>query len=299
LQGQQKGPLGEDNPPQDGQAKNNDFFFNVKAFDLETDEQKTNFWKSMESGREAFYQSVTEKIQKQFEAERQEVLKAYESGGTEKAIKTIDNQIKAWQKLLTGVYVDVMQAFGDEMFNQLKNDANNLEVKIPITRVFNVFDKLVQKFIATTVAQKVVQVTDVTKAKISNLIGLGENEGESIQQIAKRIDTLYLDEIIPNRSTVIARTEVIGASNAGNSYAADQTGLKLEKEWISTRDSRTRDENDLFDHVSMDGVRVPKSDPYVVPGKKGDDSIMFPGDPNGQAGNVIQCRCTESYKRIK
>jgi HK97 family phage portal protein len=297
LQGQQKGPSGTDQitPPDDtGPAKSKDFFLS-KAFDLETDEQKTLYWKSMENGREKFYQSVTDQVQRLFEAERQTVLKSYESGGEEKAIQSIDNGIKAWQKLLAGVYVEVMQTFGDEIFKQLKNDSIQMETK----GLFNVFHKFVQEFIAKTVAQKVVQITDVTKNKIKGIINVGHTNGESIVEISQRLDSLYLDQIIPNRSVVIARTEVIGASNAGNSYAADQTGLKLEKIWISTKDNRTRDENDNFDHVSMDGVKVLKNDPYDVPGKKGNDSIMFPGDPNGQAGNIIQCRCTEYYKKIK
>lgn len=180
-----------------------------------------------------------------------------------------------------------MDEFGSAVFESFKKDfSSDIELKL-IPNVFNVFDKFVQKFIATTVAKKVVGVADVTKKKIRGIIAPLEAAGASIEQIAKAIDGLYLDQIIPNRSEVIARTEVIGASNAGSSHAADQTGLKLNKEWLSTRDDRTRDT-----HVEIDGEIKPKEEKYS-------NDLMFPGDPNGEAEEVIQCRCTEIYKRVK
>jgi HK97 family phage portal protein len=264
-------------------------FFNVKALNIETDEQKDLFWKAMENGREKFYDRVAKEVQKQFEKERKAVLNAFKNGGESGALKAIDQ--KAWQKLYAAIYVEVMQTFGTSLMNQFKKDAgNHMETKaplIPLEKIFNVFDKAVQKFIATTVAKKVVGVTDVTKTKIRKIIKTQEAAGASIDQIAEELDKLYLDQIIPNRSEVIARTEVIGASNAGNAYAADQTGLKLSKTWLATRDERTRET-----HETIDGETVKKEELYS-------NGLEFPGDPNGDAKEVIQCRCTETYAVIK
>lgn len=243
----------------------------------------------MEKGRENYYETVTGHVQKLFEKERKAVIKAYASGGQEAALKAIDQ--KEWHELIATVYVRVMDDFGGQLMGQFKKNAGvHLETKAPLISletIFKVFDKAVQRFIASTVAKKVVGITDVTKDKIRSLIKVGEAGGESIEQIAKRIDALYLDQIIPNRSTVIARTEVIGASNAGNSFAAEQTGLKLNKEWLSTPDERTRDSHD-----AINGEIVPKEEPYS-------NGLMFPGDPTGEAKEVIQCRCTEIYSVIK
>lgn len=240
----------------------------------------------MESGREKYYKDVEESLQMLFAAEQKDVVKAFKAGGADAAIKAIqENDLKL---LLTKVYVEVIDDFGTQLMDQFKKDAgNHLETKapkIPLETVFKVFDKLVQKFISTTVAKKVVGIGKTTRDKLKNVIKVGEAAGESIDQIAARIDTLYLDEIIPNRSVVIARTEVIGASNAGNSLAAEQTGLKLNKSWLATRDDRTRET-----HSAIDGETVPKDKPYS-------NGLMFPGDPTGEAKEVIQCRCTETYK---
>jgi hypothetical protein len=221
-----------------------------------------------------------------FAAEQKAVVAAFKKGGADAAEKAIMQ--KEMQLLLTKVYVEVIDDFGTQLMDQFKKDAgNDLETKapkIPLETVFKVFDKFVQKFISSTVAKKVVGISLTTKLKIRGIIKKGEAAGESIDQIAARIDDLYLKQIIPNRSEVIARTEVIGASNAGNSLAADQTGLKLNKSWLATRDDRTRDT-----HNAMDGETVAKEKPYS-------NGLMFPGDPTGAAEEVIQCRCTEIYK---
>lgn len=226
-------------------------------------------------------------MQKQFEKERTAVLEGYKVNGTKGALKAVDGQNKAWLTLYTDLYVEVMGEFGQNVLNSLRKDiANDMELKL-FPKIFKVFDTFVQQFIATTVAQKVVGVTNVTKQKIQKVIGPLEAAGASIGQIMKELDKLYLDQIIPNRSEVIARTEVIGASNAGSSHAADQTGLKLTKEWLTTRDGRERES-----HATIDGEIKPKD-------KKYSNDLMFPGDPNGKAEEVIQCRCTEIYKRVK
>lgn len=270
--------------------KNDDFFLNKKAFNLEGDEQKTFYWKSMDRRRNAYNKRIAEKIAERFKAEKKAVLKAFNDGGINEIDKAINQGQKDWQKLFVAIYVEVMRDFGEQLFNNLKAQAVELEIKapdIPLEDAFDVFDDAVQSFIANTVARKVVQVTDTTKAKIRSKIAAGEAEGESIVELAERIDTLYLDQIIPNRSTVIARTEVIAASNAGNRYAAKQTGLELQKEWIATRDDRTRDT-----HEDLDGEKRNMDDEYS-------NRLLFPGDPSGEAEEVIQCRCTEGYNVIK
>jgi hypothetical protein len=161
-----------------------------------------------------------------------------------------------------------------------------MEIKGPLLELFNVFHTAVQKWITGNVAKKVVMVTDTTKELIKLRISKGEAEGEGIPEIAARIDELYLEQIIPNRSTVIARTEVISSSNAANRFAAQQTGLPLMKEWISTRDDRTRDT-----HEAVNGQTREFDEFYDV----GKAKLLFPGDPNGPANEVIQCRCTEGY----
>jgi uncharacterized protein with gpF-like domain len=89
---------------------------------------------------------------------------------------------------------------------------------------------------------------------------------------------------------VIARTEAIGAYNAGTfagfvSYAS-QLGGSWEKVWLATHDHRTRRTHAR--ETGADGQRVGLLDPFKV----GDGLLMFPGDPTGPPEEVIQCRCS-------
>lgn len=81
-----------------------------------------------------------------------------------------------------------------------------------------------------------------------------------------------------------ARTCFTGAQNAGRMasyYRAEQMGIEVEKEWIATLDSRTRES-----HIRADGERV-KYDELFSTG------LRYPGDPNGQdASEIYNCRCT-------
>ena len=106
-------------------------------------------------------------------------------------------------------------------------------------------------------------------------------QGESMDKIAKRI--MNVQEMNKTQAIRSARTIVTGAENKGrqDSYArAEADGIILQKEWISTNDSRTR-----HSHAALDGAKVDQD-------KKFDNGLMYPGDPNGKPEEVWNCRCS-------
>jgi len=140
------------------------------------------------------------------------------------------------------------------------------------------------------VRNRLVRVPDEIYDLMAAQISQGVNLGDSIPKLAARVDIILstsASERWPNRATVIARTETIGALNAGRSDAfsavAQETGEKLEKLWLATDDSRTR-----TTHRQAEGQRVPVGQRFNVGGFE----LDFPGDPSGPAQEVIQCRCT-------
>lgn len=107
-------------------------------------------------------------------------------------------------------------------------------------------------------------------------------QGKSIKGMA---DDLQNRITTMNRNSAIrtARTAVTGAQNAGrmDSYAAaERMGIKLKKEWMATLDSRTR-----HSHAVLDGEKVDQD-------KKFSNGCRFPGDPQGPAWEIYNCRCT-------
>ena len=84
------------------------------------------------------------------------------------------------------------------------------------------------------------------------------------------------------RAERIARTETCGAYNAGAIDAGFAEGQAV-KVWMATGDDRTRD-----DHLAAAGACVPIADRFTV----GGEALMMPGDPQGPAHQIINCRCT-------
>lgn len=119
----------------------------------------------------------------------------------------------------------------------------------------------------------------------------GITEGRSLERVRDDIRVILTasgTDRWPNRAMTVARTETIGAVNAGvfrgAQLEADQRGDPAPfKQWISTEDTRTRPT-----HVKADKQRTLLSEPFIVGGAR----LMFPGDPRGPAKEVIQCRCS-------
>ncbi|MGI5151359.1 phage minor head protein [Plantactinospora sp. CA-294935] len=112
-------------------------------------------------------------------------------------------------------------------------------------------------------------------------------EGASVPRIRDAIEEILGNRSWTDRAVTIARTETIGAYNAGTLTAwltAEQAlGEKLDKVWVATHDERTRD-----DHRDADGQRIALDGVFMV----GGTPLRFPGDPAAPAGQVVNCRCT-------
>jgi uncharacterized protein with gpF-like domain len=135
-----------------------------------------------------------------------------------------------------------------------------------------------------------------TPAQVYDLIAEGIAEGaglgEDMRRLSDRVDNILsatATDNWTNRAVTVARTETIGALNAGrwDSFEAISQLLgettPMEQQWLATSDSRTRKT-----HKAADGQRVPVGGYFTV----GNADLRFPGDPSGPAQEVINCRCT-------
>ncbi|UQS95156.1 capsid maturation protease [Pseudanabaena phage Pam4] len=147
-----------------------------------------------------------------------------------------------------------------------------------------------------TVDNRLAGIPDETFHLYRVELAAGRAAQESIPQLAARVDALLNDtERWRNRAVTIARTEVIGANNAGGYASASASAALLGaapgevvKEWLATTDDRTRET-----HLEVDGAQVLGMDtPFTV----GGSLLQFAGDPAGDAAEVINCRCTVLYR---
>lgn len=140
------------------------------------------------------------------------------------------------------------------------------------------------------VRNRLVRIPEEVYDLVAGQVSTGVNLGEGIPELARRVDTILSTTESarwPNRATVIARTETIGALNAARTdaftvVAEDDPDTEYQLMWLATDDHRTRPT-----HTAAEGQRVPVGAPFSV----GGFDLRFPGDPTGPPQEVIQCRC--------
>lgn len=121
---------------------------------------------------------------------------------------------------------------------------------------------------------------DLLKRKITAQISRGVATGMSYSQMAQQLagytKTGY------NNAVRITRTEghrIQQKSTMDACYAARERGADVVKQWDATMDANTRES-----HQMVDG-EIRKLD------EKFSNGLMYPGDPSGNAAEVINCRC--------
>lgn len=147
---------------------------------------------------------------------------------------------------------------------------------------FEMRNPLVQDFMSAFEEQDLVGVNRTTADEIRATLLDGMKAGEGIAQLKKRVGDVF-DDLKGYRAERIARTEVVGASNAANVAAYQISGLVDGKEWLAVPDDRTRET-----HAEMDGEVVGISDDFRSPaGYTAQGPGLF-----GVPEEDINCRCT-------
>ena len=106
-------------------------------------------------------------------------------------------------------------------------------------------------------------------------------------EIFDKIDNLYLDQIIPNRTETIARTETHQIANFASQKAAKELDIIVRKQWMTSPDDGRVRQN----HLIANGQTVGLDNNFKV----GASRLEFPGDQKGPADEVINCRCVMGY----
>ena len=119
------------------------------------------------------------------------------------------------------------------------------------------------------------------RKKITSAITQSVLVGDSVPAASRRLRSVVdMDERAATRA---ARTALTGAENAGRVSSYDRArgmGIDVRARWMATLDSRTRDS-----HRKLDGEVVGDDGKFS-------NGLRYPGDPEGPAAEVWNCRCT-------
>lgn len=152
------------------------------------------------------------------------------------------------------------------------------------------FTTFMQEWIETQGFMKSSLIASTDTADVQQIILAGINAGDGVATIAARLRELTAST--PWKAAMIARTETHAAATFGSietiRKAEEEIGIPILKTWLPTRDHRTRD-----NHAAMiNHPAIPLQEKFKV----GSDLMDRPGDPNGSAANVINCRCALIYQ---
>ena len=249
-------------------------------------------------------------------AVKQQALQAAIKSGDKAAIKKAkDNLQKSirWGTLMNKKYKDMVDKTAENLTNVNKIALAYVNGELPSIYVHNYngissdIKQVIKGYDWTAVNEETVrQLTVLNKTlmlpdakinvtkdkrwnvkKINNAVLQGILQGEDIPTIAKRIQNVTNS----NRKAAItnARTMVTAAENRGRLAAqerAEQSGIVLQKEWIATADSRTRES-----HLALDGQTRETNKAFS-------NGLLYPGDYGGAAAEVYNCRCSMTTKVI-
>lgn len=157
---------------------------------------------------------------------------------------------------------------------------------------------VIAEYLKTNALDRVsIDITDTVKEKIRQEILKGTQNGWGTDKIVRNIKEDDFPKWMAKR---IVRTEMNKAANIGAMVAAADLNIKVDKEWMSTEDNRTRRiPRNQYDHLHMNGIQVGFDERFVVPSTKSVDAMLFPGDPQASVGNIVNCRCTVVFVPVK
>ncbi len=242
-----------------------------------------SIWHQVNRTRASFNRSATTRARKALREQIKPILDKLAEG----IIPTddfVDNVISSEpiKEMMIDIHFQVGKKFAGAVFRSFQKAQVGFSEDLFLNNVLSMIDGQGAVMISA--------IDQTTKNNIKAIIAQEIKKGTEINEIALQISRKLKSGLFV-RSITIARTEVIRASNAGALLGANQTGLALTKEWISTLDDRTRTAE--FDHVIANGEVVPVDAKFVMTGEQLDYPVDFSGSP----GNTINCRCTLGFTR--
>lgn len=170
-------------------------------------------------------------------------------------------------------------------------------VSLPINQ--QSYNRSAKKFLDERLANVLPDMSRTMKKNLNTALRRSLDEAIEKGLTGRKLENYIRDGISKSlgkknlgRAMNIARTEGSALANFGIQESAKETGLILEKEWITRRDGIVRDA-----HLIMDGIRIGQNETFNVRGYK----MNYPADSSkgAPAGLVCNCRCAMVFHEMR
>jgi SPP1 gp7 family putative phage head morphogenesis protein len=164
-----------------------------------------------------------------------------------------------------------MKAWGEKQLKKLGAEAS-----------FDMRNPLITEYLDAWKEQKIAGITQTSRDQVTRLLNDAVDEGVGIDEMKRRLREEF-EGWTSGKAERIARTEVVGSSNAANLAAYQISGLVDGKEWLAVPGDETRET-----HRALDGTVVGIKEEFVSEsGARTQGPGLF-----GVAEEDINCRCT-------
>ena len=126
------------------------------------------------------------------------------------------------------------------------------------------------------------KIAKTTMALVRDQLRIAEAEDWTTEELTQRLID-KLKSFAHWRCRTIARTESAKVENWGQVEGYKDTEFVTRKGWMCSFVPDSRDA-----HIAADGQEVGVTEDFHVDGQ----AMAYPGDPRGDAGNVVNCLCT-------
>ncbi len=203
------------------------------------------------------------------------------------------NQLK---EVIKGFYFDIGLLHGERIISGLNSGELEIKNSDPYNAKglfsqswFNLLNSFFDNFYNRIVTIRLNLIKGVTDVITSQL-----KEGKGIVEITKELVAGFGQKtgLYSWQMERIARTETGTAASMAAFKVFEDSPFIVDKVWIAALDERLRKSHDV-----LHGVVKPLNEPFVTFNKDdNDERLRYPGDINGSAENVINCRCTLAPK---
>jgi hypothetical protein len=141
-----------------------------------------------------------------------------------------------------------------------------------------------------SVRQMETSILQTTRGSVGRLVDDLITEGATLAEMQTKI--VQSTSFSPNRAMTIATTETTRLANHAANAAynkAEESGIKVQKMWLSARDEAVREA-----HRDLDGTTIPSAAQFTKNGATADAPGLF-----GVGSLDINCRCTMIGKVVK
>jgi len=268
-------------------------------------------WKRFDTQRQAYEKKFAKVFREELNRQTRAIIRMataervgrWMSGIREDDLKFDDAAV---MKIIEDLTIKVGMNYAKEIWDDVRGKKKEMKVNLPSEPILIIDDddKIVDYWISylrryarVEGAERVTSIGLSQRKQairlIKGVIEKAVEKGWGAEVIAESIQKELNGVMIPlntYRAMRIARTEVLMAATLGSVTGARSLDVPMLKTWLATPYGNYRP-----DHLALHKVTIDMDDKFDVGGVLMDR----PGDPEGGAENVCNCRCAISFKPKK